>query len=402
MSSQQPKGSVLLKLAIVIMVVVLVLVIIVPGEIWTDEAKAERDCRINMISLYEAHAYYYKLKNHYAYDMNDLILTIQNDSSLMLRQRIVNHTNRLKNSMESYLQSTMVDNLNKISSNIKNIIDDFEQNERYFRSQDQEILDKKIFATGQELKLKLSSLRGNFESYRLSIVALDTLWQLRRDLADFPLQTSARQAGNLAQAINEQLPNINFDAMTSIWNPLSQEITTFLNVVNSVEKLKSTTTVADRVADFQGEIDAGFSAILSKSIGSEIQESQEKLADMNAVYQEFLGDYLVTNNFAQFALSETDSLMINLNENNFYAPFKKKPYVIALGDSLDIRVEDPTLLDKLKEMTSPDVEKIRNMPFMQPMLTYAQTLDSIKTYYMMVKQNYRRNIEVTIKTKETG
>lgn len=400
MASQHAKGSIILKLAIVFMAIVLVLVITIPGDIWQNEVEAQKECRHNMVSLYEAHAYYYRLKKHYAYDMNDLILTIQNDSSLMKRQKIVDHTTRLKNAMEGYLNSTLVSNLNKISSNVKNIIDDLDQNERYFRSQEQEILDKNIFATGEEMKLKLSSLRGNFENYRLAILALDSLWQLRRDLSDFSLQASARRAGELATSVNTYLPGINFESIGDVWAPISRELTAFLNVVNSVQILKNKTTIADRVADFQGEVDNGLSAVLAKSRGTEIQETQDKLADINAVYQEFLSDFLLTNNFAQFALTESDSLLINLNDNNFYAPFERKPYIVSLGDSMDIRVEDPTLLDKLKDMTMTDVNKVKNLPFMQPMLSYAQTLDSIKTYYMMVKQNFRRNIDITIKTKE--
>jgi competence protein ComGC len=400
MASQHASGSIILKLAIVFMAIVLVMVITIPGDIWINEAKSQKECRHNMVSLYEAHAYYYKLKKHYAYDMNDLTLTIQNDSSLMKRQKIVDHTNRLKNAMEGYLNSTLVNNLNKISSNIKNITDDLDQNERYFRSQEQEILDKNIFATGEEMKLKLSSLRGNFENYRLAILALDSLWQLRRDLADFSLQAAARRAGELATSVNNYLPGINFDSINDLWRPLSGELTAFLNVVNSVEILKNKTTIADRVADFQGEIDNGLSAVLAKSRGTEIQETQDKLADINAVYQEFLSDFLVTNNFAQFALTESDSLLMNLNENNFYAPFQRKPYIVSLGDSMNIRIEDPTLLDKLKDMTMTDVDRVKNLPFMQPMLSYAQALDSIKSYYMMVKQNFRRNIDITIKTKE--
>ncbi len=400
MSTQQPKGSIILKLAIVLMVVVLVFVIIIPGKIWTDEAEAQKECRNNMVSLYEAHAYYYKLKGHYAPDMNDLILTIQNDSSLMLRQKIVKHTNRLKNAIEAYLNSTMIDNLNLISTNVKNISDDLEQNERYFRSQDQEILDKNILSTSQELKMKLSSLKGNFKAYQMAIQSLDSLWQLRRELADFSLQGSARRAGDLAESVNSYLPDIDFQAIQATWKPLSAELTRFLNTVNSVQKLKSATTIADRVADFQGEIDGALSTIIAQNPDAEIRDVQEKMADIQSTYQEFLNDFLVTNNFAQFALSETDSLLINLDENDFYTPYDRSSYIISLGDSMDIRVEDPTLLDKLKSKTMVDVEKVRDLPFMQPMAAYAQTLDSIQAYYMMVKKNYRRNIEVTIKTKE--
>ena len=400
MASQQPKGSIFLRLAIVIMVVVLIIVIIIPGDIWTNEANEQKECRNHMVSLYEANAYYFKLKNHYATDMNDLILTIQNDSSLMMRQKIVKHTNRLKNAIESYLNATLIYNLNQISANVQNIVDDFDQNERYFRSQEQEILDKDILGTSQDLKMKLSTLRGNFENYRYAVQSLDSLWQLRRSLSDYSLQASARRASNLSETINGYLAGININEIAATWGPLSSDISSFLATVNSVEKLKSATTVADRVADFQGEVDDAISTIIAQDPSKEIREAEEKQADLQAVYQEFLNDFLVTNSFAQYAMSETDSLLINLNEHNFYTPFNRQPYIVSLGDSLDIRVEDPTLLESLKARTMKDVEKVKGLPFMQPMLTYSQTLDSIKAYYMMVKQNYRRNIEVTIKTKE--
>ena len=105
MADQQAKGSILLKIVVVLFVVGLILVITIPGEIWTSEETAETICQENMISVYEAHSYYFKLKNEYAPDMANLILTIQNDSSLLKREQVVSHTVRLRDAMEKFLNS---------------------------------------------------------------------------------------------------------------------------------------------------------------------------------------------------------------------------------------------------------------------------------------------------------
>ncbi len=83
MADQQAKGSILLKIVIVIFLVGLIMVIIVPGQIWEAEEQAMEVSRANMLSIYEAHKYYHQVKNEYAPDMENLILTIQNDSSLL-------------------------------------------------------------------------------------------------------------------------------------------------------------------------------------------------------------------------------------------------------------------------------------------------------------------------------
>ena len=114
MAAQQAKGSILLKIVVVLFVVGLILVITIPGEIWTSEETAETICQENMISVYEAHSYYFKLKNEYAPDMENLILTIQNDSSLLKRELVVSHTVRLREAMENFLNSPINKNLYKI------------------------------------------------------------------------------------------------------------------------------------------------------------------------------------------------------------------------------------------------------------------------------------------------
>ncbi len=402
MADQQAKGSILLKIVVVLFVVGLILVITIPGEIWTSEETAETICQENMISVYEAHSYYFKLKNEYAPDMANLILTIQNDSSLLKREQVVSHTVRLRDAMEKFLNSPINKNLNKIATNIKNIQDDIVQNERYFKSQDEEVLKNNVLERSYELNMNLSTLRGGveFENYRYVVEELDTLWQIRRDLSDYSLQTAARHSSILSSKIMDHLSQINLDNVERAWQPLSTQLSDFIDLVSSIDKLKKNTTVADRVADFQGKASSAFSDMSGTTHSSAISDAQAKSDDLGQVYQEFLGDFLITQYYAQYRLSDTDSMLLSLNEDNFTTPIDNLPYVIELGDSMEIRVEDPMLLESVKSKAMAQVDLVKQLPFMSSFAEYEMTLDSLQTFYMEVKRSYRRNLDVTIKTKE--
>jgi hypothetical protein len=402
MAKTQGKGSIVLKLLILILVVVLILAINLPGEIWTQEESLMSSNQRNMSSIYEAHRHYYSNNAQYTTDISELTHVIENDSALILRQDIVNHTLTLRDAMEEFLNIPVIYSLNQISSNIKNIEEDFDTNERYFKSQDPEILEKKIFETSQELKLQLSTFRSGveYENYRSVVANLDSLWQLRRNLTDYSLQSAARRATSLSQVISQNIQNIDFKSMETVWSPLSNRLTSFLNTVNSVEKLKTLTTIADRVADFQDEISSGFKAVNSLQPSRSYQAAQDATAQIEQVYQTFLADFLVTESFAQYSLSETDSLLINLSEDNFFSPRDRQPYIVTFEDTAGLTVEDPTLLAELKDMATKEAESAKQLPIIQSFSEYEEGLDSLQQFYMMVKKQYRRNLDITIKTKE--
>ncbi len=402
MADQQAKGSILLKIVIVLFVIGLILVITVPGEIWTSEEHSEKICRENMLSVYEAHRYYFTLKGEYAPDMANLILTIQNDSSLMNRQQVVKYTVRLKDAMEGFLNSQVNLSLYNISTNIKNIQDDIITNERYFKSQDEQIVKSNVLQRSEELKMNLSTLRGGveFENYNRAVAQLDTIWQVRRELSDYSLQTAANRSAFLANSVSMYLPQIDMQNLENTWNPLLTQLNDFISLVNSVEKLKTATTVADRIADFSDKVASAFSDLKSKGVSSAIDDAKLKAEDLKQVYDEFLRDFLITSYFAQYKLSDTDSMLLALNDNNFRTPIDNLEYVVELGDSMYIRVEDPILLESVKARAMTVVELGNQLPFMAGFAEYEATLDSLHTFYMEVKAKYRRNLDVTIKTKE--
>jgi hypothetical protein len=392
MASLDGKGSIILKVVIVLLVIGMVIVIILPGKIWEEEDLVRDTSRGNMSTLFEAYRYYYGLKGTYTSNDEELILTVQNDSALLKRQIVVNHTTRLKNAMERFLSDPAIKYLYAISFNLKNIEDDLNNNKRFFRTIEE------IDREADELKMKISSLRSGlqFEKYLLVVTDLDSLWQLRHDVTDYSLQSAARLASSFSRDIARDLPSVDFNSMNQIWQPLSSRISDLMGEVEG-SRLKSLTSVADRVADFQRDASEGFSYFLTNMTVSSYSEAADDLAN---VYTEFLSDFLITEEYSQYTLSETDSLLINISDRSFYTPRDRQKYIFSADDSAGIRIEDPTLLDELLSMTEKTTNDIKQLQFMEAFENYQNQVDSLRGFYPQIKAKYRRNIEITIKTKE--
>lgn len=393
MASQDGKGSIILKALVVIFVVVLITVIILPGKIWQKEESTKEISRGNMATLYEAHRYYFNLKGEYTTDHEDLIATVQNDSGLIKRQLVVNHTKRLIRAMETYMDIDAIKNLHAISSNLKSIEDDFKTNKRFF------ITIEEIDREAEDLKLKLASFRSGmeYEKYFNAVVNLDSLWQLRRDLSDYSLQSAARLAASQANNVVTNLPMIDFSGMNGVWKPLSGRISDLMNMVNST-RLKGLTSVADRVADFQRDATDGLAFFSSSTVSFDEVTAASK--ELHNVYQEFLSDFLITEDYAQYTLTDTDSLLINIGDNSFYTPDNNLPYIVSFEDTAGLRVEDPTMLAEMQQRASQVAEQITQLPFMTAFDQYQAKIDALREFFPEIKAKYRRNIEITIKNKE--
>ena len=225
------------------------------------------------------------------------------------------------------------------------------------------------------------------------------MWQLRRDLTDYSLQSAARLASAFSQDISKDIANIDYRAINQFWKPLSARISDLMNAIEK-SKLKSLTSVADRVADFQSDINDGLSYFLANKDENSFNVVVSFSEDLTGVYREFLTDFLVTEEYAQYALSETDSLIINISDNNFYTPRDHLPYVMSFDDSASLRIEDPTLLEELRTMASKEADQMSRLPFMSAFDNYQKNIDSLKSFYPQIKAKYRRNIDITIKNKE--
>jgi hypothetical protein len=395
MASQEGSGSILLKIIIVVLVIATIFVITVPGEIWQQEEMIMDISRGNMATIFDAHQYYNKQKGFYPESDEALVASIQNDSALNKRQIVVRHTTRLKNAMEEFLNTPVIKNLYAISSNLKNINNDFTVNKRFFKTIEE--IDKE----SENIKQQISSLRSGiqFERYQIVVTDLDSMWQLRRDLTDYSLQSAARYASSFSEDIITGLPAINFAEMNEFWTPLSQRISDLMNEVNST-RLKARTSVADRVADFQRDIEDGFAFMVRGTDQTALAEASQASSDLAAVYRDFLNDFLITEEYVQYTMTESDSLLINISDKSFFTPTENLRYIVNTSDTSGIRVEDPTLLVELRNPASQQAELIMQLPIMDAFGNYVQQVESLKAFYPEVKAKYRRNIEVTIKNKE--
>jgi len=223
-----------------------------------------------------------------------------------------------------------------------------------------------------------------FETYHRVITDLDSMWQLRRDLTDYSLQSAARLASAFSQDISKDIANIDYRAINQFWKPLSARISDLMNAIEK-SKLKSLTSVADRVADFQSDINDGLSYFLANKDENSFNVVVSFSEDLTGVYREFLTDFLVTEEYAQYALSETDSLIINISDNNFYTPRDHLPYVMSFDDSASLRIEDPTLLEELRTMASKEADQMSRLPFMSAFDNYQKNIDSLKSFYPQIK-----------------
>ena len=395
MSNTQAQGSLILKILIVLAALILIAVILIPGQIWENEEKIKTETLSDIESLYEAHRYYYTLNQEYTTDMNLLLTTIHSDSSLKVKKQIVDYTVKLKTAIDDFLEQPIIKSLIKITQNIENIETDFENNKIYFAKFES------IQTKSEELNFKVLVVKDGVdqESYSMMAKSLDSLLNLRRDLTDYQLQVAARHSHSLTNSIVSKLPEINFSAISEYWNPLDTELTELMLEVNSTE-LKHRTAVADRVADFQQAIESGFRNLNQSNMSTEISNSQNASVKVDSVYKYFLKDYLTTEKYVQYNLTDVDSMLLNINEQNFYTPLENKPYSYQFMDTLGLIVEDPTLLDDIRENALISVEEIKDLPFFETYKTYSNALDSLNAFAFEVKTKYRRNAEVHFKTKD--
>ena len=115
MSNHQPQGSIILKILIIIAAIVLIAVILIPGEIWENEEKIKDITLTDIESLYEAQRYYYNLNQEYTSDMNVLLTSIHNDSTLKVKKQVVDYTIKLRKAIDNFFEQPIINSLIKIT-----------------------------------------------------------------------------------------------------------------------------------------------------------------------------------------------------------------------------------------------------------------------------------------------
>jgi len=240
----------------------------------------------------------------------------------------------------------------------------------------------------------------NFPNYDNAVAYLDTLYQFRRDLSDYSLQTGASRGAELTSKINTYLSNVEYDQINREWNTLAARLEEFRKAVQSSD-ISNHTTVPARIRNFAGKISDEFAEIAKANKSEDIKLAADLNSQLNQTYEQFLQNYIITSKQAQYTLSLQDSMILFISEENFYSPVSKEPYKIIIDkDSADVRIESPLLLEELREKVKPVADKIAQLDFLNNFIDYNDTLKAIQQKAKNIKNEIRRNIDITIKNKE--
>lgn len=396
MSKSEGKGSILLKLLILILIVALIFVIQIPGNIWEQERSEIETARYNMMSIYESELFYKKSSGKFTTDPAELITAVRQDSSILQQQQIVNYTKQLNSLIAGYLKNSLISALVKIDANAQNIVEDLNSNRRNFKAFED------INNEAEDLRINIVEIGNETDNPNFVYTAryLDSLRILQRDLTNFTLQVAAGNAAAITDSIGSTAGQINLNSLKNNWSPLSSRFDEFVKTVNRSE-LVNITSVGDRVKDFKGKIDEGFATLSTINLDSELDAANQISAEINQLHNSFLGDFIVTSKAGLLRLSESDSLILHLTEDNFYSPINGEMYIIQIApDSNSIRVESPVLLAELKGKAQPILDGINELPILPAIQAYTDTLRLIQAKGFAIRKALRRNTDIFINYKE--
>jgi hypothetical protein len=165
--------------------------------------------------------------------------------------------------------------------------------------------------------------------------------------------------------------------------------------------LVNVTSVGDRVRDFRKLVDEHFEKINNMDVNQAVAKSDEIAKGLDAKYQEFLSNYLVTSQRALYSLADADSMVLHLTEDNFYCPVTGDQIKILFPeDSMHVQVESPVLVPELNSRLSAISEQVKGLAALPAFKAYLDTLQYIKLKGYTIRKRLRKNTDIFIQYKE--
>jgi hypothetical protein len=396
MATNSGSGSILLKVVIGLLVLVLILIIKIPDSIWTEEAYEKSQSHFNISSIYEAEKHYHRLTQNFTTDKTELLTELKKDSTLFQTQKLVGYTVQLRNTINKYLSNELVGNLLNSYQTIQTIIQDLATNERFFK------IDPAILNKSDDLHMKSMSFFNemNYPNLAKCYVYLDTLYQLRRDLSDYNLQTAAAMALTLTENSNSYLGGIELEKFISEWNVLNTDLTDFRTTIKNSDISKNT-SVGDRLKEFTEKINLYINNLKALNVSGQSQAAVEINTNLEGLYEIFLKDFIITSKHGLYKLTLEDSMVLYIAEENFFSPVTGDPYYIFINDdSTDVKVESPVLVEELIEKSMPLATQIAGLDFLDHYKEYADSLQKVFKKSSEIRGKIRLNLEITVKNKE--
>jgi competence protein ComGC len=370
MAGKYSRGSIILEILIVLLSLLLIAVILVPNKIWKEEEQITNTCREHINSLYEAEAFYYRANESYTDSLNKLLNFVQSDSGLHQRQTLVSLTRSFITVINNILEIPSIKNISDLSLAAYEITGDLVGNERYFRKYED------ILIKSQEIMRDMQQFDSSatFPNFSRTKLFVDSLRELRERVSDYSLQNGILKAINYVDSINYYFPNVEREKVNQFWSEEYQKISKFISNMKKTDITK-VSSVPDRLKKFIDRINTSLAYFTSANVSEEQAKLSAERQNLEELHQKFLSPefFILTQKYGLSKLNETDSILVHLNQDDFYCPDCNELYLIDTTDGKHITVECPNLLDKFHQRFVQDVEPIKNVAI------YAQidSLDSV-------------------------
>lgn len=396
MAAKGSKGSIILEILIIVMALLLIAVIFFPDQIWKEEAQTSKICRDNLNALNEAQRFYYQKNNSYTDSLSKLLTFVQNDSGINRRQSLVSLTNSFTKILNNILSIPSIQNISRMSQASFEITGDLVGNERYFRKYEH------IATTSEEIIRDMMNLDSSalFPNFSKSKLFVDSVRTLKESVTDFSLQIAVLRAINSSDSLGLYYPKIERDDFGQFWRAEYAKITKLITDIRATDIAK-VSSVADRLAKFIDQINTNMQLLNTSNASKDGQTLEVEKQNLKELHQKFLSPefFILTKGASLTALSETDSIIINLTQNNFICPDSKQPYLI---DTMKARItiECPNLLDDIQKEFQACVEPIRDLPLYERITRLAGIIENTKIVLDENREELKRYTDVLLKIKE--
>jgi len=386
------KGSIILRLLVLVFIAALVMVIYIPGKLWKEESRLEKVSHNNMVSIYEAEEYYHAGsadKSFVPADSLEKLLTfINSDSTLIKRQKVGRLTNVLYDSIQKILTVPVIKGIMPISNSLSEISGELELNARYFGKHED------IAAEAKNIRVNVNKFANSpdLSAFNRVRAYVDSLSTLSDRINEYKLQNCAQFAQHYIDSIANYLSEVELNKVQSEWAANYSQIKSFVKDVKKTDiVLKS--SVADRLKKFIDRMNTSMGELAKINPQQNVALLNRYKSAVSKVYSQFINpeNFLTSQSNGLLQLDERDSILVKLNESNFYDPDTidgVQRYIVAY-DGTNLVVESPNLLDMFHSDLENAVQPIQNLSFFSGITNVRASLDSTIREMNATKDKYR-------------
>ena len=360
--------SMLLKIPMVLFAVLLYFVIYIPADIREEEQASKELSRMRMEILAEAEKVYASKNGKFTESFDELIESVNNDTTLSVKHLRVLLTKALDRKIEKFILNAdeikTIDIRNKakrskdiafvyysdrfdkettdevkaniiVSDNIQNIgkaasdiITVMEEINDEYQSYDQ-ILDKAKIVIDKLNELNFGDAYTVFQNVTATY---DSLTQIRVNIEQYSLQAAASRSLLFVNRIIEYVENIEINAVASIWSDIEKDL-------KALEVMLTESSMKDQVKTNrylrQLEIAQKSIQILSElNLADQINELNKVKSQFDQLYNDFTSDYFtVTAENSVKGLDESEMLLVLMDQSTIVAPpVQDRKFKLTIAD----------------------------------------------------------------------